>query len=68
MEKLLGKPELDALLRNQVLIKALLKLLERKPDLNALLKSNPELNALLKRMKQILAQMQGTSGPGTGTE
>lgn len=51
---LLGKPEL---------IEELLKLLERKPELNALLESKPELNALLETMKQILAQMQETSGP-----
>ena len=74
VKALLGKPEL---------IEELLTLLESKPELNALLERKPELKEellklleskpelkkeLLKGMKQILAQMQETSGPGTVTE
>ena len=71
-----SKPELNALLeRKPELKEELLKLLESKPELKKellkllkLFESKPELKALLEGMKQILAQMQETSGPGTGRE
>ena len=76
LNALLGKPELiEELLKLLESKPELNALLERKPELKKellkllkLLESKPELKELLKGMKQILAQMQETSGPGTVTE